>query len=100
MPPKDMEMQKHSKTVETGEDPTDFEDILEKQAQMSKNSHDWKSGGCGICRYPRSEHQRFAQKHRLCKIILVFVVHRFPKRPFSTPLIIHLGNRKSIDRGV
>ena len=72
MPPKDMEIQKYSKTVETGEDPADFVDIIDKQSEMPKNSHDWKSGGCGICRYPRSGHQRFVRKHRLCKIILAF----------------------------
>ena len=59
----------YSKTIETGEDPGDFEDITAKQTEMSKNSHDWKNEGCGICKYPRTEHQRYVIKHRLCKFL-------------------------------
>ena len=62
-----MEVVKYSKEVDVQEDKDDFEDIIEKQALLSKNSSDWKQGGCAICRFPRTEHQRFVIKHRLCK---------------------------------
>ena len=61
-----MELVKYSKEVDVEEDVNDFEDILAKQAELAKNSEDWKQGGCGICKFPRSPHQRFVQKHRLC----------------------------------
>ena len=68
---------KYSKTVDVEEDPNDFDDIVTKQTEISKNCADWKNEGCGICKFPRSEHQRFTQKHRLCKPILVYLIFRF-----------------------
>ena len=67
-----MEVAKYLKTIETGEDPNDFEDLLQKQAALSRNSHDWKIEGCGICKYPRTEHQRYVVKRRLCTFFCPF----------------------------
>ena len=61
-----MELVQYSKDVDVEEDKDDFEDNLPKQAEPSKNCSDWKAGGCGICKFPRTPHQRFAIKHRLC----------------------------------
>ena len=74
MPPKTEAAAKYSKHIEVDDDPNDFEDIIRKQEEISKNTHDWKQGGCSICRFPRSEHHRFVQKHRLCKTFLAFVL--------------------------
>ena len=73
MPPKTTDIVQYSKE-NAAEDPNDFEDILEKQKEISRNSHDWESLGCGICHFPRTEHQKLAQKHRLCKPFLAFLL--------------------------
>ena len=74
MPAKSEAASKYSKTADVEEDPNDFDDIISKQTAISKNSDDWKNEGCGICKFPRSEHHRFAQRHRLCKPFLAYLI--------------------------
>ena len=50
----------------SGEDPTDFTDLLAKQKALALASHDAKKEGCAICHIPRTTHQIEVQKHRLC----------------------------------
>ena len=59
------------------EDPTDFTDIIAKNQEIARKSHDAPSLGCAICCFPRSEHQKKVQKHRLCKPFLVLTVTPF-----------------------
>ena len=83
MPPMIETVAKYSKDVEVYDDPIHFDDILQKQEEFSRNSHDGRSLRFAICNSPRSEHQKLVQKHRLCKPFLVLVV------------ILSLSNRKS-----
>ena len=62
-----MEVVKYSKEVDVEEDKDDFEDLIKKQSELSKNSADWKAGGCAICKFPRTPHQRLVMKRRLCR---------------------------------
>ena len=61
-----MESVKQSKEAGVEENREDLDNILAKQAEMAKNSDDWRQGGCEICKFPRTPHQRLVQKHRLC----------------------------------
>ena len=51
----------------------DLQNVLGKNLKMAESSHDWKPKGCGICHYPRSEHQIKKRKDRLCTSIITFL---------------------------
>ena len=62
-----MEVVKYPKEADVEENKDDFEDLIKKQSELPKNSSDWKAGGCAICKFPRTPHQRLVTKHRLCR---------------------------------
>ena len=69
-----MELVKYSKEADVEEDVNDFEDLVAKHVELSKNSSDWKKGGCDICRFPRTPHQRIVAKRRLCTFFFMCLV--------------------------
>ena len=77
MPPREDTITQFSKE-NAAEHPNDFEDIVEKQQEISRSSHDWTSLGCAVCCFPRTEHRKMSQKHRLCKPFLMLVVKSPP----------------------